>query len=190
MPGPGAAQLMALGPSGIEAFLKTFTDWNFRTPLSPDDYFWRDETLVATITTSATTGQVTYRGPANFNGLIWEVRGSLAFNAATTETLSITGSGGTTGIGNADVDARVLLKAMNYRLDLKNVDREQKIFGTAAKPLSDLLRDPLKCDPPTTLPEGEALQLDIASEDTTAAIMGGSTDVGVSVLMLFVRTRP
>lgn len=188
MPGPAAAQLMALGPSAIEAFLKHYTEWNFRTPLSPDDYFWRDETLVAAITTSTTTGQVTYRGPANFNGLLWEVRGSIAFNSVTTETLSITA--GTTGIGNPDLDARVLKKAMNMRLDLKNSDREQKLFGTAAKPLSDLLRDPLKCDPPHVLPDGEALQLDIATQDTTAAVLGASTNIGVSLLMLFVRTRP
>lgn len=177
-----------MGPAAVEAYLKQFTEWNFKLPLTLDDYFWRSEQLRAAITTSATTGTVTYRTPANFNGLLFEIQGHLAFNAVTTETQSIA------GIGNPGILERIALKAMNSRIALQNVDRGWKLFSTADKPLSSILSilggKPLVFNPPYILSDGEALQMDITSQDTAASVIGGSTNVGLDLIALFVRVRP
>lgn len=182
--GPGPANLL-----DVRAYLRQYTTWNFRTPLGPDDYFWRTEQLKSAITTSATTASVTYNAPANFNMLIQKIRGHLAFNNGDGETLSID------GIGNPFVKDRMLLKAMNTRLALQNTGRTAKVFSTADLPLSSILESvggkALDFSlAPLVVPDGEGLQLDISTQDTASALIGGSTDMGVELVALFVRTRP
>lgn len=178
--------------SSIIRFIRQFTDWRFKAPLGPDDYFWRSEQLKAAISASVTSGSVVFTPPANYNCLIFGIEGLLAFNNATGEPVQIA------GIGNPGVLERMALKAMNVRLDLQNVGRTQKIFGTASKPLIDIYEaiGGKKFDMrgiPYALPDGEQLQLDISVADTTSGasgVIGASTDVGVSLECLYVRTHP
>lgn len=175
-------------------YIRQFTDWRFKTPLTPDDYFWRVEQVLAQLGTSATTNTATYTPPANYNGLIFGVHAILSFQQITLETLSVTAAGGATGVGNISLVDRILMKAMNTLVDLQNVGRTQKLFGTNSKPLSDLLSvvggQPIAWPIPYVLPDGEQLQMDLKMQDTTAAVVGGNYQAGLGLNCLFVKTRP
>lgn len=195
-PRPSAADAHPQGlvDTDIIKYLRQFTNWRFKTPLTPDDYFWRAETLKSTITTAALTGSVTYTPPANFNALLFSIEGLIAFNAITAETLSVMNAAGTLGIGNPNLVERVLMKAMNTTLALQNVGRSAKIFSTNNLPISAILPgiagEAMRFKVPYPLPDGEQLQLDLSTVDSTAAVIGGSYDAGIVAKFLFVRTRP
>lgn len=170
----------------IHAFLQQFTPWQFKAPLSPDDFRWASIQLRARLTTSTTSGQVNYRAPANFNMLIFGIQAHLALNDPDGETVTVT------GIGNPDVVSRMLMKAMNARVALQNSDRPggAKIFEQNDKPLGNLvvpIGKPLEFFPPHMVKDAENLQMDVSLQDTAAAIVGGSTDYGVDILALLVR---
>lgn len=185
-----AEQAPGYSTKDIVAYLRQFTRWRFKTPVDPDDYRWANVLMKATVTTAASSPATqNYRAPANFHMLIFGIEGHLAFNAITSETLSIT------GIGNPDVANRMLIKSMNARLAFTNTDRNggTKIFENNSVALSSILPsvggEPLKFNPPHVVPNGENLALDITMNDTTAAIIGASTDYGVNLKALFVRAR-
>lgn len=175
----------------IVGYLRQFTKWRFKTPVDPDDYRWATVQMKQTVTTGNAAGVPTtsYRAPANFHMLVFGIEGHLAFNSLSSETLSVS------NIGNPSVQDRLLIKAMNARLAFTNTDRNggTKIFENANLPLASVLDylggQPLAFEPPHVVPNGENLQLDITMSDTTAAVIGGSTDIGINIKALFVRAR-
>lgn len=173
----------------VHAYLSQFTDWKFKKPLTPDDYRWSSVNLRLRVTTTSnnTGGEVNYRAPSNYNLLLFEIHGHLAFNAWTTETIAIA------GVGNPLVYERYALKASNCRVAFSNTDREggTRIFDTNDKPLSNLLPltggNPLKFNPPQIVRNGENLRMTLTMQDTGATIIGGSTDYGLDLTALLVR---
>ena len=181
----------AAAPAGvmldIVEYLKQFTTWNFKAPLTADDYRWASYQMRATLNSTTTTAQVTQRVPANWNALLYAIQGHLAFDAITAETLSIT------GVGNPGIQDRILMKAMNTRIDLQVSDRQEKLFETAVKPLSNLLTvvggEPFTMNPPHFIKGGDTIQLDLSLGETTAAVIGGAYRAGVDLKILLVRNR-
>lgn len=169
-----------LVPNSVVAWLQQFTPWQLQSPLTPHEFEQAAITMRTRLTTSTTSGTQTFRVRSTHVLLIKSIRGHLAFNAVTGETLAIT------GVGNPGVLERMQIKAMNCRMTLENQDRTIPLFaGGQDLPLSQILTNlggkPLEFDPPHIVLPGQTLSLATTLQDTTGAIVGGSTDYGVQV---------
>lgn len=139
--------------------------------------------LSGTITTSTTNYQQsdTYQVPADEALFIFAIKGLLGLNAPTAETLTIT------GLGNPDVRSRIALKAMNCRISLKDQDEPRDIVADAESlVLADILPgsggDLFVFPEPDLVPPGHVIKATMALTDTTASVVGGSTDYGLYLI--------
>lgn len=167
--------------------------------LSPEDYRAVAVTLKALLGTGTTSGSDTYRVPATHEFVIEEIRGHLALTQFDSEVLGMNhASDATKGIGTSDVNGtlalrdRLLMKAMNCRLDLKNSDREQKLFDNQSLSLATILA--FVGSPPTDLseephivPAGETLILNATLINVDAKMLGGLTEYGVTLVGKLIR---
>lgn len=184
---PVLGALLAMNDAQIIKYLRQFTKWRMKHPLTPEDYRWVEETLKVSLTSTATTGTKTYHAPANYIFLLFAIEGYLVPTAPVSEVVGIT------GLGNPDYKNRLLIKSTNVLVDLQNADRDHKLFGTAPRPLSSILPvvgGTVKwMQPPYVVPDGEAIQLDLSMASTNSEIVGAAFDAGVSLYGLQVRTR-
>lgn len=160
--------------------------------LGPEAYRAVAITLFAALTNSTLTGQATYRVPATHNLAIEAIVGHLALIDAANETADMGTIGSSAATGVMDFKGRALVKAMNCYADLKNSDREAKIFENKPVRLSTILTalggmalDFAKS--PHIVPAGETIQLDVGLTQSTAAIGAGSTEYGVVLIGQLVR---
>lgn len=138
--------------------------------------------MMATISTStanSTANSAKYTVPANSGLFIQELHGIVAFNDPDAETLNIT------GIGNPEVIGRTLLKAMNCRVTLRDLDAPRDIMPDRTEvPLAPFVASiggrPIILPPngPEFIPPGHNLQLTAKLKDTAGAIVGGETQYG------------
>jgi len=180
LPLPAQTGAPVLVPNSVVAWLQQFTPNPIQTPLTPHEYEQVAITMRTRLTTSTTSGNQTFRVRSDCALLIKSIRGHLAFNDPDGETLSIT------GLGNATVLDRIMIKSMNCRLQLENQDRTVPLFaGGQDLPLSQILchigGKPVEFDPPHIVLPGQTLSLNTALQDTASAIVGGSTDYGVQI---------
>ena len=181
---PGAAP--KVDPNSTAAWLQQYSPYKMRTPLTPQEYERATVTMRTRLTTTTTSDTRVFRNRATHSMLILSIRGHLAFNAITSETLAIT------GIGNPFILDRAMMKAMNCRLQLSNQDRQIPLFeGGQDLALSTILPEvggaPIYYDPPHIVLPGQTVLLSSALQDTTGAIVGASTDYGVNLDVVFVR---
>jgi hypothetical protein len=170
--------------------------------LSPEDYRVVAVTLKATLGVGTTSGSDTYRVPATHEFVIEEIRGHLALTQFDSELHAMNhASDGTKGIGTSDPTAvsavlslrdRMLMKAMNCRLDLKNSDREQKVFDNQSLSLASILAyvgsPPADVsDEPHIVPAGETLIMNAALINVDAKMLGGLTEYGVTLVGKLIR---
>lgn len=187
--GDAAVAPQRFNPNSVVAWLKQYTPWEIKTPLTPEEYECVAITMRTRLLAGTTSGQQNFRVRSNHVLLITTIRGHLAFNDLDGETLAIT------GLGNPDMHDRLFIKAMNCRMDLMNQDRNIKIFeGGQTLPLAQLLPmtggEPIRFDPPHIVMPGQTIQLDTTLNETAAALVGGSTDYGVQIDGILVRVSP
>lgn len=143
--------------------------------------------LIVTLPTSASAYSATYDTFVSKSDqilLISEIRPIVAIRAVTSETLTIT------NVGNLNsVREREAMKAGNARATLKLPDQNWDLTEDAvALPLNTA---------PIILPRGRELvipptqkvRMTVALTDTTAAIVGGSTDYGVLLIGQYTHER-
>lgn len=180
----------------VVAYLRQWTTWRFKYPLTDDDYRPIVYTLRGEIVSGTTSRTITQRIATNYVFLLREIHGLLSFNNGTAETL------GLVGLGNLDVQNRMALKAMNTRLDLRAADKDLKFFdgtsvgstGSGIMTLATLLPAaggrPLIFDPvPAVVQGGDTLELVIYTQDTTASVLGASTNMGLEFRGHLLKTR-
>lgn len=167
--------------------------------LSPEDYRAVLVTLKATLGSGTTSSSDTYRVPATHEFVIEEIRGHLVLTQFDSELLAMNhASDATKGIGSSELTGtltlrdRILMKAMNCRLDLKNSDREQKLFDNQSLALSSILSivggpPASREDEPHVVPAGETLILNAALINTDAKMLGGLTEYGVTLVGSLIR---
>lgn len=160
--------------------------------LSPEDYRAVAVPLYAVLNAAATSGSDTYRVPATHNLAIEQIRSHLVLKAFDQELLTLNhASDVTKGVGAPTITDRVRLKAMNCRLDLKNSDREQKLFDNHSLALASLLSgmgDPLDFSvEPHIVPAGETLLMNATLINTDAKMIGGDTEYGLVLIGKLIR---
>lgn len=167
--------------------------------LSPEDYRSVAVTMKTVLGAGATSGSDTYRVPTTHEFVIEEIRGHLVLTQFDSEILAMNhASDVTKGIGSSESNGtlrladRLLMKAMNCRLDLKNSDREQKLFDNQSLALASILSfvgspavDRLAA--PHIVPAGETLVLNTALINTDAKMLGGLTEYGVVLVGNLIR---
>lgn len=167
--------------------------WELGKDLSPEDYRAIAVPLYAILGASNTSGTDSYRTPTTHNFVIEQVRGHLALQAFDGELLTMNhASDNTKGVGGPDVVGRMLMKAMNARLDLKNSDREQKLFDNHPLSLASILSavggQPLDWSAePHIVPAGETLQFSASLINVDAKMLGGLTEYGVTLIGKLIR---
>ena len=134
---------------------------------------------ISSTTASATANSAKYAVPSESGLYIQELHGIVALNEPRSETLAIT------GLGNPDVMARILMKAMNCRVTLRDLDEPRDIMPDRTEvPLAPFVSaiggKPiiLPQGGPDFVPPGHNLQLTAKLKDTNAAIIGGETLYG------------
>lgn len=168
------------------------------TQLSPEDYRAVAITMYATLGTAATTGQDTYRVPTTHEFAIHQIRAHLALMDLNSEVLNLANpTDATKGLGNhtnnPDTLGRVIAKAMNVRVGLRNQDREQKVFDGKSLSLASILPiiggKELDYDrAPHLVPAGETLLLELSLIQTAAPWASGNIEAGVVLTGVLVRT--
>jgi hypothetical protein len=145
--------------------------------------------IYATLGTATLTGYDTYRVPTTHDFLIEKILPhlvlmDLASEAAAAVTANITLA------GFAD---RMAMKAANCLLDLKNTDREQKLFDNHSLSLASLFRltggGPIDFGPtPQKVLAGETIRLDVRFANTAVANqIAGNAQYGVLLLGKLIR---
>lgn len=164
------------------------------TQLSPEDYRGVAIPIYATLGPAVFTGSDTYRVPSTHEFVIKQVVGHLALIDYTNEVRDVGPADPTKGISDqAGATAalsflnRVMAKSMNCRLDLRNSDREQKLFDNHSLSLSTILTliggRPLDwSETPHIVPAGETLAFNAALIQQAAAMVGGNTEYGVVLI--------
>lgn len=167
----------------VRKYFAQFVPWDLPLPISPEDVKWVVVPITVTVGGSnQDDNDADWNGPANFYSLIFGIEAHIGFNDVSTETLAIS------GLGNPDVDTRLLAKQQNYKVSFENTDRSggAKIFDSALRLSS--LAFPGKWMPiPLIVPKAETLKVTIDSVDEASDITGGSTDVGLDLWMFQVR---
>lgn len=168
------------------------------TQLSPEDYRAVGVTMHATLGAAATTGQDSFRVPTTHELVILEIRGHLALIDLDNEVLNQANpSDATKGLGNhtsnPDIVGRIAGKAMNVKVNLKNSDREQKIFDGKPIGLADILTTiggkALDYElTPHIVPAGETLLLELSLVQTAAPWVSGNMECGIVLTGVLVRT--
>ena len=133
-----------------------------------------------TTTTAGSTFDKTYKVPSDEILAITAIRGDLLINDFSGETLSVA------TLGNPTVSGRLLMKAMNCRLNLVVDDDNRKLFEGQALGLAGILTHvgghPIEKNPPDIVLDGETLKLTATLQDTTADVVGASTRYGIVIV--------
>lgn len=148
--------------------------------------------LYATLLSTTTTGYDTYRVPTTHDLLIEEIRPHLLALDISTELYATIDANLHMG---PTMEDRLILKASNCKVDLKNSDREQKVIENHSLVLVSLMKpvgDSLKFGTtPHKVPAGETLRLDVALQDSDHTLTGvastGSTQYGLVLVGKLVR---
>ena len=184
---PATAFLAKASPSEILNYIRQFTNWRAKFPLTVEDFRWIADRQSVALTTSVTSNNVTLKVPANQIALIFSLEGQIAFNLPGSETLAVT------GLGNLSVADRIQVKGMNCRVALSNIDRKWKLFETSNLPLSQITKmcggEPLTMNPPYVLADGEQMKTEFELTSTESTIVGASTDYGGIYKILLVRAK-
>lgn len=183
-------------PAGmdIKSFLQQFTPYQLARDgsLSPRDFRNGAVTLRSRVTSSNASSppndEAKFSVPDTHNLLIWGIRGHVEFNAPTSESAALS------VFGNADIRDRIALKAMNARLSLQNETNSEALFMNKEMPLSSLLEvaggKPLDFALPMIVPGNNVLAMAVSFLDqSTASIIGGSTDYGLIFEATLLRRR-
>jgi hypothetical protein len=198
-PVPGGAIIVglpSLGGNDVAALLKQFTrEPKFlETPLSANAY--RDAAVVlrAVLSSTAPTGQDTFRVPTTHNMVIWGLRGHIANNApnGANEAALTYGAAAIATVG--DLQAALAQKAMLTRIDLQNSDRNEKMIEGRQLALSDIMAfvGGEKIDwsrAPLVVAAGQTIQLDLSLFVSTTADVGDAFEAGVILDTTLVRCR-
>ena len=146
--------------------------------------------LLATINSSTSGAQATdeYTVPSESVLYIEQIIGIVAFNALTSETLSIT------GVGNPDFVQRLQIKASNCRVKLQDLDGSRDFTSDGDEvPLSAFIPQAggraviFPEGRPEMVPPGHKLKLTARLQDTTAAILGAETVYGLVLIGKLIR---
>ena len=177
----------------IRSYAAQFTDWPIGVdaqgrpaPISPEDLKWTSVPIKVTLGGSnVDDDDDTYNGPANFMSLIFSLEAHIGLNDVSAESTAVAGA------GNPTIDQRLLLKAQNYKVSFENADRSggAKIFNAAKRLSSLLVPGGIWLPIPIIVPAAESLKVTIDSVDEDANVTGGSTDVGIDVWVLQLRTK-
>ncbi len=163
------------------------------TQLSPEDYRGVIVPLYATCGPGVVSGSDTYRVPTTHELAIYQIGGLLTLDNYLTEYKTVVDAGDATrGFGDPDLVGRVLMKAMNAMVDLKNSDREQKLIDNHPTPLSTLLRvvggNVIDWSAaPHIVPAGETLTMSVTLTNQDVKMLGGNTKYGVVLLGHLIR---
>lgn len=166
------------------------------TKLNPEEYRGAIIPLFARLAATDTSGSQTFRAPATHNLAIKKIYGHIALNALASETLDLSAVMVGNFTNSPMLSERVLMKAMNARITLKNSDRSQNIIdgGFGSQTLVSLLpmfggqvADFEKA--PHILPAGETLEMAVSLVQSTASILGGATEYGVVLIGDYVRVK-
>lgn len=166
------------------------------TQLSPEDYRGVVVPIYATLGTAAFTGSDTYRVPTTHEFAIKQIVGHIALVGVNDETRDPPGTGAVATLGIADQSGataalslmnRIAMKAMNCTVDLRNSDREQKLFDNHSLSLATIVTliggRPIDwSETPHIVPAGETLALNVGLIQQTAALVGGNTQYGVVLI--------
>lgn len=175
----------------VLAFLKQFTQWQMKYPLSVDDYRWATYPMRAALLTGTTTGSVTQRIPNTHIALVYSIHAFVRITDLSAESLAIS------AVGNPTFKERLALKANNCKFDFKIADGDVAKFVEGASALQENLGslhpaaggEPYRYNPPMIVDGGKTLQLDLSLEDTAADVVGSTTLYGVGVRALLVRRQ-
>ena len=145
--------------------------------------------MMAVLQVGTTSGSDKYVVPGDHMLLIHEVRGHLILKALTSETASIT------GIGNPGYLDRIAMKAMNCKVGLSNNEAKLDILGDSNKnTLGHLIglpgSRPVRFDKvPQKVLRGATLLATVELVDTTASVVGGATEYGLTIVGTLVKVR-
>lgn len=164
--------------------------------LDPESYRGVIIPLFARLAATADSGSQTFRAPATHKLAIKKIYGHIALNALASETLDLSAVMVGNFTNSPMLSERVLMKAMNARLTLKNTDRSQNIIDGGFNSLTLVSLLPMFggqvadfSDAPHILPAGETLELAINLVQTAASILGGATEYGVIIVGDYVRVK-
>lgn len=173
----------------IKEWLHQFSDYVFSDFLTVEDYQPVTVILSAALLVGTTSGSDTYQVPNPYTLLVKRVRGHIGFNNYTGETLSIT------GIGNPGFLDRLAMKAANCAVEFKNTSKKYDIFDNndnTKMRVSDLISqiggEAVEFNPPLVVLTAQVLEADMTLNDTNATVVGASTDYGIIVEGVLVRS--
>lgn len=166
------------------------------TKLNPEEYRGVVIPMVKQLGSSDMSGDVTIRAPATHNLIIDQIFGHVALVNWATETLDLSAE----KVGNfssaPNVRDRLLMKAMNARVQLVNTDRAQNVIDGGLGSLNLAAVVPVLGgrvvdwrEAPHVVPSGEQLQLSITLVQNVAGIRGGATEYGLILVGRYVRIK-
>lgn len=191
----GSCQPISPPPAGEESKYPIRSRVYEMTQLDPEVYRGAIIPLVARLAATDTTGSQQFRAPATHKLAIKEIWGHLALFALASETLDLSAVMVGNFTNSPMLSERVLMKAMNARLTLKNNDRTQNIIdgGVGSLSLNAILPmcggRVVKFDEPHIVPAGETLEMAVSLAQSTASILGGATEYGVILVGDYVRVK-